>query len=843
MDKEKIAAAACSAFALPLALLLVGSAWAQQSGTGVTKSSADADDLMEIIVTATRTEERAQTVPISITVFNQRELEDHNIVNAGDLANYTPSLSVNTQYGPQNSSFAIRGFVQDQGTAPSVGTFFADVVEPRGPNNADPAGDSAPPGTFFDLENVQILKGPQGTLFGLNTTGGDVLIVPKKPTADFGGYAEISGGNYGMRAAQGVINIPVNDRIKFRLGFNYEHQDGYLKNISGIGPDNFDNINFIALRASALIDVTDALQNYTILTYNRSDTNGFFEKTIACENGISLGSFACAQLAKEAAANAGFYDGEQSVGDPSSKLTQWQIINTTEWHPTDTLTIKNIASYAQYKDYLNDPLFGTNFATPAIPGIYPSFTVDFAHPGPPPGAATANEDTYTEELQFQGSAMDHRITWQGGLYFEGSDPLGLEGVQSDILGACTSVATLQCWDPVGFLSSLAAGVPVHVASANYYEGYTRFRDYAVYGQASGKLNEQFKITAGLRYTYDHESNSDTSVAYSGFPYFPTLVNPATLIQSCVFTVADTVAEKCPTRYELNSHAPTGMIDLDYTPNENMLNYAKYTRGYRAGAINPNIGPPYNYTQPEKVDTFEIGTKLSFLEPISGIFNVSVFDNEFRNQQLSVGFIANDNAPVAPTSVPLNAGKSRIYGAELETRVTPVRGVTLAVGYAYLNARIISVPNYPDVANSAYVVSGPPEAGDRLTLTPKNKVTLSAAYTLPIDPAIGKVTISTTFTHTDSEIANYIDSTLIGTAFAGLSTIPASNLLDLNLNWNSIEGSPIDLSIFATNVTNDHYYTTIPGLAQGTGFEVAGLGQPTMYGARLRYHFGKDGGAR
>jgi iron complex outermembrane recepter protein len=77
----------------------------------------------------------------------------------------------------------------------------------------------------------------------------------------------------------------------------------------------------------------------------------------------------------------------------------------------------------------------------------------------------------------------------------------------------------------------------------------------------------------------------------------------------------------------------------------------------------------------------------------------------------------------------------------------------------------------------------------------------------------------------------------------LSTIPATNLLDLKLKWSSIAGSPIDRSIFATNVTNDEYYTTIPGLAQGTGFEVVGLGQPTMYGARVRYHFGKDGSAR
>jgi iron complex outermembrane receptor protein len=163
-----------------------------------------------------------------------------------------------------------------------------------------------------------------------------------------------------------------------------------------------------------------------------------------------------------------------------------------------------------------------------------------------------------------------------------------------------------------------------------------------------------------------------------------------------------------------------------------------------------------------------------------------------------------------------------------------------IDFTYFSARIISVPNYPDVANSAYAVSGPPAAGVRLTLTPRNKVMLTGAYTLPMDPGRGKLTIGATFTHTGSEVSNYIDSTLIGTPFASLSTIPATNLLDLNMNWNAIAGSPVDLSVFTTYVTNAKYYTTTPGLAQGTGCEVAGLGQPTMYGARLRYHVDNDG---
>ena len=155
---------------------------------------ASAVDDGAIIVTARRVEERLQDVPISITVYDQEAITARNIVNAADLATYTPSLSVNTRYGPEKASFAIRGFVQDFATAPSVGVYFADVVGPRG-SSTTTAGSGVTVGNLFDLQNVQVLKGPQGTLFGRNTTGGAVLLVPNRPTDRLEGYIEGSAGN------------------------------------------------------------------------------------------------------------------------------------------------------------------------------------------------------------------------------------------------------------------------------------------------------------------------------------------------------------------------------------------------------------------------------------------------------------------------------------------------------------------------------------------------------------------------------------------------------------------------------------------------------------------------
>jgi iron complex outermembrane receptor protein len=135
----------------------------------------------DIIVTARRTEERLQDVPISITVYNQQQLSNRNVAVATDLATYTPSLTVNQRFGPEKASFAIRGFNQEGTTAPTVGVYFADVVGIRSQSGTT-GGNSVGAGAFMDLQNVQVLKGPQGTLFGRNTTGGAILLVPTKPT-------------------------------------------------------------------------------------------------------------------------------------------------------------------------------------------------------------------------------------------------------------------------------------------------------------------------------------------------------------------------------------------------------------------------------------------------------------------------------------------------------------------------------------------------------------------------------------------------------------------------------------------------------------------------------------
>jgi iron complex outermembrane recepter protein len=823
--------------------------------------------LSEIIVTARRTEERLQDVPISITVFNQQQLSNRNITNASDLAAITPSLAANTNFGQENSSFAIRGFVQDAGTQPSVGTYFADVVAPRGPTQGTQAGDGAGPGNFYDLQNVQVLKGPQGTLFGRNTTGGAVLFVPQKPTSKFEGYGEVSSGNYNMFDAQGAINMPVSDTVRLRIAVDHQKRDGYLNNISGIGPRDYNDVDYTAFRVSLVLDLAPNLENYTIFSYSHSDTNGSVQKMIGCNPAgynpvnptLGLGNFigvlSCSQLAAESARGAGFYDVEAAVPNPVSNIYQSQVINTTTWTASDQLTLKNIASYAKYSDVQRSPLFGTNWQASEAPFPYPYvfflgvprvFTGVF----PAPGDKTADQSTYTEELQLQGASADRRLTYQGGVYFEWSDPLSPSGNQSPQLAPCADLATINCSDPIGgaFTAAISQQLgfpfPVHVGAVNYTVGETTYRDKGIYGQSSYSLTDQWKLTGGLRYTDDSQTNSATRYSYS-FPVLPPFTGPAT--QACT---DPSTFPTCSEYLQKKSSKPTWMIDLDYKPTEDVLTYAKYARGYRAGGVFSNAPIDHRTFNPETVDNYELGLKSAFHGAVRGTFNVDVFYNNFTNQQLQFGFDARVNpvtgasAPVSPTTAIINAGKSRIYGSEVEASLVPfpsipaLQGLSFDLNYTYLNATIRSIaavqtadPNYQ--VQTSLITPGSP-----LALSPKNKVSLTGNYILPLPPSIGRITFGANIIHTDEQLTSYAyqDPATLAAFGGNLGLIPSTNLLNLNLNWDSIFGSPIDLSVFGTNVTQKNYYNYVPGLAS-SGSEYAVLGVPRMYGARLRYRFG------
>jgi iron complex outermembrane receptor protein len=788
-------------------------------------------ELNEIIVTARRVEERLQDVPISMTVLNQAQVANRNIVNSSDLAAYVPSLSMNNTLGNASASFSIRGFVQDIGTAPSVAVYFADVVAPRGGSNNFNVGDGAGPGQFFDLQNVQVLKGPQGTLFGRNTTGGAILLVPQKPTADRDGYVEVSYGNYDMIRLQAVFNTPLGDSLRFRIGVDHQTRDGFVDNTTGIGPAKFNDVAYTSLRASLVADVTSNIENYTIFSGTYSDSAGEPMKLVGASPTTPIGYLAALQLANS---SSNFYSVANDFAGADSRLSQEQLINTTSWKPNDQLTAKNIISYAQLTYDLNGPVGGVNFnlanLNPLLPGI-PGVPAGFAFPPntpvsyvssiPVPGGHTSNQSTFTEEPRLEGSSLNDKMTWQTGLYLELSDPIGLSGSLADNLIDCPGHG-LTCANPFFGDGSVSSTTSKKTT-----------RDYGVYGQATYDITDQLAFTGGTRYTWDETKVTGALTSYVtpfGFtPVPPTAVvcqNPLVTTPGCTQTV------------QQDSHAPTWLVDLDYKPSPDVLTYVKYSRGYRTGGVTLQAPTEFQTFRPEKVNTYEIGIKNSFSGPVKGTFNVAAFYNDFTDQQVILNF-----TPKVPGTVPnasgiANVGASKIYGVEVESSLVPFEGLTVDFGYTYLHTEItqLSVPTISGASPYEILAGESPAIGDPLEFAPENKYTVTAMYTLPFARSWGRIAFGPTFTHTDSEVTEYTNRDATG-QLTGPSILGPRNLLDLNLNWTAVAGSRFDLSLFADNVMQKKYYTYELYWGTYSAFETAQLGNPLFYGVRLRYNFG------
>ena len=245
---------------------------------------------------------------------------------------------------------------------------------------------------------------------------------------------------------------------------------------------------------------------------------------------------------------------------------------------------------------------------------------------------------------------------------------------------------------------------------------------------------------------------------------------------------------------------------------------------------PNIG--LEGWEPEHVDTYEIGAKTSFRGAISGNFNVAGFYNDFRNQQIFASGIANPASGIQGIGAIVNAGKSRIYGAEVDASLNLFQGLRLDMGYTYLNTKITAITDTIPPAGSPIVRIIPgSNLNDPLTLSPKHRLTLTGNYTLPLDESIGRVSFGATYVYTARQLLNR------GTTPAEFQYAPATNLVNLNFDWSDVMTLPVDVSVFVTNVTNE---VQVVGLGQAfgsSGFELQSYAPPRMWGARIRYKFG------
>ncbi|MDO7842231.1 TonB-dependent receptor [Sphingomonas immobilis] len=789
---------------------LSGAASAQGTDDQAQPAAAPAttDMIGDIVVTARRREESLQSVPLAITAFSDDKLKQQAIFSSNDLDKAVPGLTVASSSGsPGLPTFAIRGRGTNYGAAAgAVETYFADV-----PLSAPFQAPTLYP-QFFDLQSFQVLKGPQGTLFGRSTTGGAVVIVPRAPDDTFGGYVRLQGGTYGDFQAEGAINIPLaGDKAALRIAGFVWQRDGYSHSFAGtretltgqtLPAQDFNNRDQQMIRATLLLKPSDTFTNSTVLTYQRvADQASAGAGRLLAPTATGFGTVP----------DTGFGT-QYSVSDVrfnNQPRTAFAAINTSTLTLSDALTIKNIAGYITAK---GSPSQGTNAdgngsATISLPSL--------------PYVGTNHQ--FTDELQLQGSLFDSRLNFiVGGLADITREPRGTGSIPI----ASGTIQTPVCTTPT----------TCTVAVSSRFAG-TDIDSFGLFASGTFEVTPKLSVTAAFRHSWDHVSSLSGSASQT------IAQAPGAQVPSVPQTL---------TLNETDFQGNTYNFGIDYHVNSDTLVYGGYRRGYKRGGFNDSaVAPLPKSFGPEGVDDFFGGLKTTF--NIGGArtrFNVEGYYDKYQGQQVSFLGLALVSGVPNLVTVTTNVDKTTYAGFEFDLQSDVTKWLTLEGNYAYTDAN-----------NDKWTDTSVPGLTQSLADNPvpyvsKNKFSLTARLHGELPDGKGELVFAPTVTYQDS-FNTYVSSVTLpyatqatlGLLFtggavpllninglaAGANLVPSRTLVDLRVEWNHVLGSRFDIAANATNLTNKTYYTGTSATVI-FGVESYAYGPPRMFTFDIKTKF-------
>jgi len=789
----------CSTAILPLAsFALASTAYAEAAeaqpsdpvSTDQPPASEQPSGQGEIIVTARRVKENLQTVPLAVTALSQEKLSSNGLFSPLDFNALAPGLRTANAIGDRsNVIFSIRGqsFAFGQ-TFPAVIPYFAEV----------PILQQFFTGSYFDLENVQVLRGPQGVRFGRVTDGGAVLLQPAKPKNEFGAYIQATVGNFGLNTLEGSINIPiVSDKALLRVSAQRARRNGFTLNV-GSGK-YLDDVNYDVWRVGLTLRPFEGVENYSVFQLNTAHENGGSSIFVYFRPSVYAGTANFAAITAELAAQQARGPRQTLNGSATfspdygiySNRRQLFAANITTIDISDDIQLRNILGYTRTKDFK-----GWDNDTSGLP------ITDVVSQFLP----RADNDHRSEELQLNGHSFNRMLAWTIGGYIDRQAPSGL--FSQDLYRA-----------PNMFTS--------------FSRQYTKSR--AAYGQAeldlSRAVTEGLKVSAGVRYTKDENTTfSSISRRSSLSDYF----SPSYLHGIC------NPSQPCTTS-QVSSKTTTYEFGASYKPSRNVFTYVTYRKGYRPGGINTLITSidPTGRFEPEFVKSLELGVKLNgHLGEASYRLNIAAFHDKYVNIQKRINYI--DPASGAPSTSLLNAADAVVKGIELESNLY-IGNFDFALTSAYTKAKFdqgnVDVATLFNPVDGACNGEAPRNLGfcpfNRFQNTPEFQLSVTAGFTLPLNPAIGKIRLAVDAYH-ESSVA-YTDNSLLHPGSVG----NPHTIGNVNLSWTGVYGSNVDLTAFVSNVTNEVYLVGANSSAQRASSGVTGVtyGPPRMYGISARVRFG------
>lgn len=739
----------------------------------------------EIVVTARKREENLQDTPIAITALSGVELERRNVQDVTDVALYAPNVDISTSPsgggGGQNAQITIRGVGQTDfliTTDPGVGLYLDGVYFGRSTGGVlDVVG----------LERAEVLRGPQGTLFGRNTIGGAISLTSERPQEEFGGYAELVLGNLNRVDARAAVDVPLAENFLTRLTVLSRNADGFSERLQ-TGEELGDQ-NALTGRLTALWTPHRDVEVFLAGDYFRARENSAAS--------TSIGDF------NPAAPLVGLYNSFVSPDDPFTDPDTGDLFTTNatgpsrndsdvygvsatvEWALGPTIDLKSITAWRG-----QDVDFGRD-------GDNSRFTIRETD-------NQSEQEQFSQEFQLIGDSFDDRLEWVlGAFYFdETAEDFNEVRLVDGLFGALEALPVpLPCLNPTTapppcseptFFYGIAPGGPGNPSNIGLDLSFdanleVENTSYAAFGHGTFALSDRINLSFGLRYTED-EKTVDS--------FQRRLASGQVITDQVVSETFDNVSPK---------------VGIDVEAADGLLLYASYSEGFKAGGFNGRPLSPGELTsfEPEILDAYEVGFKSDLSDVLR--LNGSVFFNQYQDIQLTAA-VPDETGNLIVTVD--NAAEAEVFGVELEAQLAPAPGFDIFASVGYLDAEYTEVGNAENITEDSEFVKAP-----------QWQTSLLARYTTPI-AAWGQATLQGDWSWRDDVFNDVVNSPQV--AQEAYHLINASLFIEpASERWLA--------SIFVRNATDEDYI--VNGVDGGAfGISEAVVGRPREYGVSYRLRF-------
>jgi iron complex outermembrane recepter protein len=784
--------------------------------------TSQSTELQEIVVVAERRSEKLEDVPIAVTAISASELEDRGVRQAGDITSLVPNMLLNLPYGPEaQPTFTLRGVTtQDfsQNQSSPIAMYVDEVYKPVGAVQALQT---------YDLERVEVLRGPQGTLYGKNATGGAVNFYSRNPSLSaYDGYVTVGAGNYSDYSARAAAGGPiVEGELGWRVAVYYEKRDGWVHSVAPdyIPGDRVDPLNGVDARAARL----------TLLARPSDAFTATLKVAVSRSGGTPYGAHAIANDPTVTGFNGNiswFDNGAKYAvhkdirNDSASLKLEWEL------SPHASLTSVTGFDFGRWYEKSDDgglPITGPNVGVGRLDD---------------PNTYSSTVNAFSEEIRIT-SRDTGALGWLAGLYY------GRESTHANV--------QFHFFDGEGpYWFPMNAGAPAQLFGFDEYNNFDQLKDSrAAFANLTFAIAPTVTLRGGLRYTQDKVTIDNFYALLGGLASPPVGGSPdvdaatwwtqsiggpslATFAPAFTFFQQGLVSQT-PVVPELRKDTSnvSGKIGADWKPREGVLAYVSISQGYRGVAFNGQaFGDPSQVTfaDPEKLTSYELGLKTE-LGNRRGIFNAALFHYDYKNQQFLDAFPLPDGVGTGFKTT--NAPKARVDGAEFELRGKVTPDLEMGANLGLMHSKYVDLTLNEGLCVVAGV-SGGPCTVPRVCCV-GNQLIQAPDYDASIDTNWRVAQLSAGDLHLLLS-ANFYGKQYFDAFNTERDAQGAYGVVNARLSFESTGRQGYTIGAWIKNLANRQYLAYALNQKDADtgaiGFDYALVGEPRTYGVDLTYRF-------